>query len=151
MGKQWKQRKTLFWGSPKSLQMLTEAMKLKDAWKQGPYFADKGPSSQSYGFSSGRVWMCELTIKNAECWRMDPFLNCGIGEDSLRVPWTARRSNQSTLRSWIFIGRTDAEATKSWLTGKAPDAGEDWSQEEKGATEDEMVGCHHRLNGHEFE
>ena len=63
-------------------------------------------------------------------------------------------------QSWIFIGRTDAEAetpilrppdAKSWLTGKDPDAGKDWRQEEKGMTADEMVGWHHRLNGHEFE
>ena len=62
--------------------------------------------------------------------------------------------------AWIFIGRTDAEAeapilwppdAKSWLIGKDPDAGKDWRQEEKGATEDEMVGWHHRLDGHEFE
>ena len=61
-------------------------------------------------------------------------------------------------KPWIFIGRTDAEASvlwppdaKSWLTGKDPDAGKDWEQEEKGVTEDEVVGWHHRLNGHEFE
>ena len=63
-------------------------------------------------------------------------------------------------QSWIFIGRTDAEAEtpilwlpdeKSWVTGKDPDAGKDWRQEEKGTTEDEMVGWHHWLNGHEFE
>ena len=63
-------------------------------------------------------------------------------------------------KSWVFIGRTDAEAetltlwspdAKSWLIGKDPDAREDWEQEEKGMTEDEMVGWHHRLNGHEFE
>ena len=63
-------------------------------------------------------------------------------------------------QSWIFIGRTDAEAespifwpldVKSWLTGKDPDAGKDWRQEEKGTTEDEMVRWHHRLNGHESE
>ena len=62
-------------------------------------------------------------------------------------------------QSWVFTGRTDAEAetpilwspdAKSWLTGKDPDAGKDWSQEEKGMTEDEMVGWHHRLNGHGF-
>ena len=62
--------------------------------------------------------------------------------------------------SWIFIGRTDAEAeapmlwppdAKNWLTGKDPDAGKDWRQEEKGMTEDEMAGWHHWLNGHEFE
>ena len=63
-------------------------------------------------------------------------------------------------QSWVFIGRTDAEAeipilwtpqVKSWLIGKDPDAGRDWGQEEKGMTEGEMVGCHHRLNGHESE
>ena len=63
-------------------------------------------------------------------------------------------------QSWIFIGKTDAEAetpilwppgAKNWLIWKHPDAGKDWSQEEKGMTEDEMVGWHHWLNGHEFE
>ena len=63
-------------------------------------------------------------------------------------------------QSWMFIGRTDAKAetpilwpphAKSWLTGKDSDAERDWGQEEKGTTEDEMIGWHHRLNGHEFE
>ena len=63
-------------------------------------------------------------------------------------------------QSWIFIGRTEAEAetpifwppnAKNWVIWKDPDAGKDWRQEEKGMTEDEMVGWHHRLNGHEFE
>ena len=65
-------------------------------------------------------------------------------------------------QSWIFIGRTDAEAeaeapipwppgVKNWLIGKDPDAGKDWRWEEKGTTEDEMVGWHHQLDGHEFE
>ena len=63
-------------------------------------------------------------------------------------------------QSWKFIGRTDAEAetpivwpsdAKNWLIGKDPDAGKDWRREEKGTTEDEMVGCYHRLNGYEFE
>ena len=62
--------------------------------------------------------------------------------------------------SWILIGRTDTEAEapilwlpdgKNWQTGKDPDAGKEWRQEEKGTTEDEMVGCQHQLNGHEFE
>ena len=62
-------------------------------------------------------------------------------------------------QSWIFIGRTDAEAetpilwppdAKNCLIGKDPDAGKDWGQEEKGTTEDEMIGWHHWLNGHEF-
>ena len=68
--------------------------------------------------------------------------------------------NPKGNQSWIFIGRTDAEVeapilwppdVKSWLIRKAPDAGKDWEQEEKGMTEDEMVGWHHRLNGGEFE
>ena len=65
------------------------------------------------------------------------------------------RSTQNQF--WIFTGRTDAEApilwppdVKNWLIGKDPDAGKDWGQEEKGTTEDEMVGWHHRLNAHEF-
>ena len=62
-------------------------------------------------------------------------------------------------QTWVFIGRADAKVetpvlwpphVKSWLTGKDPDAGRDWGQEEKGMTEDEMAGWHHRLNGHEF-
>ena len=68
--------------------------------------------------------------------------------------------NPKENQSWIFIGRTDAEAetpilwppdVKNWLTGKDPDAGKDWGQEEKGTTEDEMIGRHQSLNGYEFE
>ena len=91
MGKQWKQCQTLFWGASKSLQIVNEAMKLKDAYsldesydqprwhiqKQRHYFANKGPSSQDYGFSSDHVWMttgCESwTVKKAECQRTDAF------------------------------------------------------------------------------
>ena len=78
----------------------------------------------------------------------------------LRVPWTARRSNQSILKEWDFIGRNDAKGetpvlwppdAKIWLIGKDPDAGRDWGQEEKGTTEDEMAGRHHWLNGRESE
>ena len=102
------------------------------------------------------MYGCESwTIKKAECWRIDAFeLLCW--RRLLRVPWTARRSNQSGDQSWVFSGRTDAKAVlwpphvKSWLIGKDSDAGTDCGQEEKGTTEDEMVGWHHRLNGHEF-
>ena len=66
--------------------------------------------------------------------------------------------NPKRNQSWIFIGRTDAETAilwppdaKNWLIGKDPDAGKDWRQEEKGTTEDEMVGWHHPLDGYEFE
>ena len=89
------------------------------------------------------------------------LLNCGPGELLLKVPWTARRSNLANSKgnqSWIFIGRIDAEAeapilwppgTKNWLIGRDPDAEKDWAQE-KGVTEDKMIGWHHQLNGHEF-
>ena len=68
--------------------------------------------------------------------------------------------NPKGNQSWIFNGGSDAEAetpmlwspyVKNWLTGKDPDAGKDWRQEEKGTTEDEMVEWHHQLDGHEFE
>ena len=66
--------------------------------------------------------------------------------------------NRKGNQSWIFIARTEAEVlnlwppgVKNWLTGKDPVVGKDWRQEEKGTTEDEMVGWHHQLDGHEFE
>ena len=107
------------------------------------------------------MYGCEnWTIKKAEPRRIDAF-ELWCWRRLLRVPWTARRSNQSILKdqSWVFIGRTDVEAVtpipwplnaKSWLIWKDPDAAKDWGQEEKGTTEDEMVGWHHRLNGHGF-
>ena len=84
-------------------------------------------------------------------------------EKTLESPLDCKETqpvNPKGNQSWIFIGRTDAEAetpvlwppdVKSWLTGKDPDSGKDWGQEEKGKTEDEMPGWHHRLGGHEFE
>ena len=103
-----------------------------------------------YGFES---W----TIKKAECWRIDAF-ELWCWRRLLRVPWAARRSNQWD-QSWVFIGRNDVEAetpilwppnVKNWLIWKDPDAGKDWRQEEKGVTEDEIVGWHHWLNEHGF-
>ena len=96
------------------------------------------------------------TVKKAERRRIDAF-ELWCWRRLLRVPWTARRSNQD--QSWLFIGRTDVEVetpilwppnAKSWLIWKDPAAGKDWGQEEKGTTEDEMVGWHHRHNGHGF-
>ena len=109
------------------------------------------------------MYGCESwTINKAEHWRIDVF-ELWYWRSLLRVPWTARRSNQSILKrsqSWIFIERTDAEAeapilwlpnAKNWLLRKDPDSGKDWRQEEKGTTEDEMVGWHHQLDEHELE
>ena len=90
------------------------------------------------------------------------LLNCGVGEDS----WESLGLQEIQLvhpkgnQSWIFIGRTDAEAetpilwppdVKNWLIGKDADAGKDWRREEKGTTEDEMVGWPYWHDGHEFE
>jgi len=75
------------------------------------------------------------------------------------IKWGVQKVNPKGNQSWIFSGRTDAEAetpilsspdAKNGLVGKDPDAGKDWRQEEKGTTEDEMVGWHHELDGHEF-
>ena len=155
MGKQWL---TLFSRAPKSLQMVTAAMKLKDAYslegklwptyiaysKQRYYFANKDQPSQGYGFS--KMWSC-MDVRIG-LWRKLSaeelmLLKCGVGGDS----WTARSSNQSIRKEisprcsleglmlqlkLIFCPR-DA---KSWLIGKDPDAGRDWRQEEKGMTAD---------------
>ena len=95
-------------------------------------------------------------------WIVRLGLNCGVGEDSWESFYCKEIQpvHPKGNESWIFIGRTDVEAetpilwppdVKSWLIWKAPDAGKDWRREEKGITEDEMVGWHHLLNGHEFE
>ena len=109
------------------------------------------------------MYGCESwTIKKAEHQRTDAFELC-CWRRLLRVPWTARRSNQlipkEIIPKGIFIGRIDAEVEApilwppdvNWIIGKDPDAGKGWRQEEKGTTEDEVVGWHHWLNKHEFE
>ena len=100
------------------------------------------------------------TIKKAEHWRIGAFeLQCW--KRLLRVPWTARRSNQLIIKEinpeylkdwcWSWSFNTLTTWCESWLTGKDLEVGKDWGQEEKGVTEDEMVGWHHWLNGHESE
>ena len=128
--------------------------------KQRHYFANKDPSSQSVGFSSSHVWMWELDYK--ESWVLKNWCFCSVVlEKTLESPLDCKEIqpvHPKGNQPWMFIGRTDAEApilwlldAKSQLIRKDPDAGKDWGQEEKGATENEMVGCHHWLNGHEFE
>ena len=124
--------------------------------KQISYFADKCLSSQSYGFFSGNVWMWELDYK--ESWELKNWwFGIVVLEKTLESPLDGKEIkplNPEGNQSWIFIGRTDAEAetpvlwpsdVKNWLTGKSPDAGKDWGQEEKGKAEDAMVWCHHNL------
>ena len=151
--------------------MVTEAIKSKDAWLLGRKVmtnldsilkTNKGPSSQSYDFSSSHVWIWELDYK--ESWAtknwcfwtvvLEKTLESAL--DSKGIQPVHPKGNQS----WIFIGRTDAEAeapifwlpdAENWLIRKDPDDGKDWREEEKGTTEDEMVEWHQWLDGHEFE
>ena len=173
-GKKWKSNRLFSW-TPKSadsdcsheikkcLLLGRKAMtNLDSILKSRHYFADKGPSCQSYGFSSSHVWIWELgykeswVLKNWCFWTM-------VLEKTLESPLdykVIRPVNPKGNQSWIFIGSSDAKPeapilwppdSKNRLIGKDPDAGKDWRQEEKGMTEDEMVGWHHRFNGHEYE
>ena len=113
-------------------------------------------------FSSNNVQMQELDHKEGWCQRIDAF-ELWCWRRLLRVPWTARRSNQSILKEispeYSLEGWIDGKAepsilwptnAKTQLIGNDPDAGKDWGQEERRATEYEMVGWHHQLNEHEF-
>ena len=116
---------------------------------------------QGYGFSSGHVWMWELDYK--ESWMPKNWCFWTVVlEKTFESPLDCKEIqlvHPKGDQSWVFIGRTDVEAEtpilwtpdeKNWLIWKDPGAGKDWRQEEKGTTEDEMVGWHHRFNGHEF-
>ena len=110
-------------------------------------------------FSSSHVWIWELDCKEGWTPKMWCFWTVVL-EKTLESPLDSKETkpvNPKGNQPWIFIGRTGAEApilwppdVKSRVTGKDPDAGKDWRQEEKGVTEDEMVGWHHWLSGHEF-
>ena len=177
MGKLWKHWQTVFSWVPKSLQMVDCSHEIKrhlllgrktmtkPRWhieKQKHYFASKGLYSQSYGFSSSHVYMWELDhkegwmSKNWCFWTVVLQMTLESLLDCKEIKPVSPKGNQTG----IFIERTDAEAKspvllppdeKSQLIGKDPDAGKAWGQEEKGVTEDEMVGWHHWLSGHEFE
>ena len=165
----------IFGGTPKSLQMLAAAMKLKDTYSleekptminlesllKSRDITNKGLSSQSYGFSSSHIWMWELDYKESWVPKNWGFWTVVLEKahesplDSKEIQPVHPKRNQSC----IFIGRSDDEAetlilwlpdAKYWLIGKDPDSGKDWKCEEKGSTEDEMIGMYHRLNGHEF-
>ena len=148
MGKQWKQSQTLFSWAPKSMQMMTAAMKLKDFCslekscnqprqhikKQRHYFVNKSPSSQSFGFSSSHVWMWELDYE--ESWMPKNWCFWTVVlEKTLESPLDCKEIqpvHPKGNQSWKFIGRTDDEAeipivwppdVKNWLIWKDPDAG----------------------------
>ena len=126
--------------------------------KQRHYFVNKGLSSQGYGFSTSHVGMWELDYK--ESWTQNWCFWTVVLEKILETPLDCKDIQPVHFKDqfWVFIGRTDVEAetpilwppdVKSWLIWKDPDAGKDWGQE-KGTTEDEMVGWHHQLSGHGF-
>ena len=136
---------------------------LDSIFKTRHYFANKGPSSQGYGFSSGHVWMWKLDCE--ESWALKNFEDCFwtvVLEKTLASPLDCKEIqpvHPKGDQSWVFIGRTDAEGetpilwpphAKSWLIAKDSDAGRDWGQEKKGITEGEMAGWHHRLDTHAF-
>ena len=113
-------------------------------------------------FSHSHVWMWELDYK--ESWALkDWSFWTVVLEKTLESPLDCKEIqpvNPKWNQSWIFIGRTDAKTetpivwpldAKNWVIWKDPDAWKDWREEEKGTTDDEMVGWHHRLNGHVFE
>ena len=129
--------------------------------KSRHYFANKGPSSQGYGFSSSHVWMWDLDYKESWAPKNWCFWTVVLEKtfesplDFTEIQPVHPKGDQSR----VFIGRTDVEAeipilwtpdVKNWLIRKDLDAGKDWRWEEKGTTEDEMAGWHHRLDGHEF-
>ena len=145
-------RNFIFW-VPKSQQIVTATMKLKDA---------SSLEGKLWPISNSHAWMWKLdykeswVLKNGCFWTvvLEKILESPL--DSKEIQLVHPKEDQS----WVFIGRNDVEAkipilwpseVKNWLIWKDPDVGKDWRQEEKGMTEDKMVGWNHWLNGHEFE
>ena len=132
------------------------------AKQQRQYFANKGLSSQGYGFSCGHVWMWELDCEEGWVPKNRCFWTVVL-EKTLESPLDCKEIqpvHSEGDQPQDFFGRNDAKAdtpvlwpphVKGWLIGKDSDAGRDWGQEEKWTTEDEMAGWHHQLNGYEFE
>ena len=141
--------------------VVTNVDSIKKKKKQRHYLADKGPSSQGYGFSSGHVWMWELDY--IESWALKKWCFWAVVlEKTLESRLDCKEIqpvHPKGDQSWVFIGRTDAEGetpilwppdAESWLIWKDRDAGKGWGREEKGTTEDKMAEWHYWLDGHEF-
>ena len=126
--------------------------------KQRHYSADKGPYSQGYGLPSRHIQLCELDCKEGRTPK-NRCLGSVVLKKTPESPLDNKEIKPVNLKGnqpWILIGRTDTEApvfrlsdADSWLIGKDPDAGKDWGQKEKRASENEMAGWHHQCNGHE--
>ena len=177
MGKQWKPSDFIFWGSK-----ITADGDCSHEIKRCLLLGRKVMTNLDSIFKSRDITLptkvclvkamifpvvtygCESwTVKKAECLRIDVF-ELWYSRRLLRVPWPARRSNQSILKEISPRRSLEGLMLKlklqyfghlmlrvSWLIGKDSDAGRDWRQEEKGTTEDEMAGWHHQLDGHKFE
>ena len=169
MGKQWKQWETLFWEAPKSLQMVKLKDSLKKSYDQPRQALKCRGSTLTTKVCLVKAMVFPVIMYECESWDCEeswaPKNWCFwtvVLEKTLESPLDCKEIqpvHPKGDQSWVFIGRNDAEAetpivwpphAKSWLTGKDPDAGRDWGQEEKGTTEDEIPGWHHRLDGHEF-
>ena len=174
MGKQWKQCQTLFLGGSRitadgdcsheikrRLLLGRKVMTKLDSILKSRDIANKVPSSQGCGFSSGHVWIWELDCE--ESWALKNWCFWTVVlEKTLESPVDCKEIQPVYSKGdqhWVFFGGNDAEAetpvlwpphAKSWLIGIS-DAGRDWGQEEKGMTEDEMAGWYHWLDGHESE
>ena len=176
MGKQWKQWHTILGGFKilvdgdcsheikRCLLFGRKAMRNRDSILKSRHITllTKVHLVKAMVFSGSHVWMWELDYK--ESWALKNWCFWTVVlEKTLESPLDIKEIKPVSPKgnqSWIFIGKTDVEAetpilwpseVKSWLTGKEPDAGKDWGQEEKGTTEDETVGWHQWLNGHESE
>jgi len=138
--------------SSRNMEFLGWVLEAEQAGAPSPEWQWPSPTGlvAKFGWSSGKeTW----APKNGCFWTV-------VLEKTLESPLNSKRIQPVHSKGdqpWVFIGGTDAETlilwppdTKNWLIGKDPDAGKDWRQEEKGMTEDEMVGWHHWLNGHEF-
>ena len=158
----WKAESSIIFIYSNKPSCIFKKIKNKKNKKQRHYFANKGPSSQGYDFSSGHVRMRELDCeeswvpKNWCFWTVVLEKTLGSPLDCKEIQPVHSKGDQF----WVFFERNDATAetpilwpphAKSRLTGKDSDAGRNWGQEEKGMTEDEMAGWHHRLDGGEFE
>ena len=167
-GGEWKQWQALFYWAPKSLQTMTAATKLRHLILRRKAMTNLDRILKSRNITLPTMmcivkiivfpvvmYRCESwTIKKAKHWRTDAF-KLWLWRRLLRVPWDTKELkpvNPQGSQSWMFFGRTVAEApilrppdVKSWLIRRDPDAGKDWRQEEKGMTEDEIVGWHHQL------
>ena len=175
MGKQWKQCQTIFGGfkitadgdcSHEIKRCLLLGRKvmtnLDSILKAETLLCQQSLSGQSYHFSSSHVWIWELDYK--ESWALKNWcFQTVVLEKTLENPLDYKEIQSVHTKgnqSWIFIGRTDAEAEtpilwppdgKTRPIGNNPESGQDWRQEGKGTTENEMFGWHHQCDGHEFE